>query len=60
MQAYLDFFFSSAAAATTPAWLVALAKKDGAKVSEQVVSHTRILPLFQGTVVTPSGCLPPE
>ena len=48
----------SAKEATAPASEVALAKYEGAKVSEQVASHTNSLPRSQGTIVMPSGLLP--
>ena len=58
--AYFSCLLRSAWAATAPASLVALGRWAGAKVSGQVASHTRSLPLFQGTSVTPSGRLPSE
>ena len=39
-------------------WCGEEAVYEGAKVSGQVVSHTKLFPCFQGTIVTPSGCLP--
>ena len=56
--AYFSCLFRSARAATAPASLVALGRWEGANVSGQVASHTRSLPLFQSTSVTPSGRLP--
>jgi len=42
------------------AWLVALATYWlGAKVCTTVMSHTRLLPLYQGFRVRPSGLLSP-
>ena len=52
---YKESFLSLAKAATAPALLVALAMYEGAKVSVQVESQTRSLPLFQGTTDIPSG-----
>ena len=57
---YLVLLRCSAAAATPPASPVASARYDGAKVSGQVASHNRSLPLFHGTTVIPSGRFPSE
>ena len=57
---YLVFLCCSAAATTAPASLVASARYDGAKVSGQVASHTKSLPLFHDTTVIPSGRFPSE
>ena len=57
---YFSCLLRSPRAATAPASLVALGRWERANVSGQVVSHTRSLPLFQGTSVTPSGRLPSE
>ena len=57
---YFSCLLRSARAATAPASLVALGRWEGEIVSGQVASHTRSLPFFQGTSVTPSGRLPLE
>ena len=59
-QIYFVFFLSSAMAATAPAAFVAPEMYEGTKVSGLVASHTRSLPLFYGTIVTPSGRFPSE
>jgi len=55
---YFDFLRVSASDAAHPATREVLNKCDGAMVSEDVKSHTRQRPCFQGTSVTPSGRLP--
>ena len=55
---YLASLICSALAATAPAYLMACGRFDGAKVSQQVASQTKILPLFQGIRVMPSGRFP--
>ena len=57
---YLAFFIPSACFATAPASLPARSMWDGAKVSGQVASQTKMRPLFQGRIVTPSDLFPSD
>ncbi len=57
---YFECFFVSAAFAIIPGPCEAKLVWLGAKVSEQVKSHTRHLPWLQGKAVQPSGLLPSD
>src|ERR1700743_3319986 len=57
-SAYLLFLRASALIAAAPAASELCLRCDGSKVSGQVKSHTRYLPLDQGSRVAPSGVLP--
>ena len=56
--AYLRLLLSSAARAANPAEIAELLTCDSAKVSTQVASHHKHLPLENGKTVKPSGLLP--
>ena len=57
-SAYLVRFLFSAAIAADPAIKEVWRTCDGARVSGQVKSQTKALPLDQGIIVTPSGRFP--
>ena len=57
---YFALFLSSANAATALASLAASVRCDAAKVSVHVASQTRVRPVFQGMIVTPSGLFPSD